>query len=436
MKHLMWLMILFIPVLLFAQEDGQLKIKDEGFNKHDIKPLKIGDKVPDIEFTLINYPKSTAHLSDFKGKLVILDFWATWCKPCVKQFPKLDSLQKRFSQEVQILLVNAKGTRDTYEKLTYFYENYKAKVENFALPSAVADTIASAYFVFSEIPHYVWIDGDRIVRAITSSGEVNADNIKRMLTGDGIKLSSKKELDYDEPIYLDKDVSIDALTHYSIFLKGWQKLPKLTKLHKSDNVVRGLTMSNATLLNLYTTAARNLVDGSSINSKRIFINTENDTALLYNNERSKIKATEWNKENLYTYELIVPVAQAGNLYKYMLDDLNRYSGFDGRIENRKIKCFVLVRTGKSEKLISSGGQRENKLYKKGERFLKNAPISDLVNFLDRPDITNFPVVDETLIANPVDIQLPEWNTFPELLKRLQAYGLDLKVEEREITVLV
>ena len=87
----MWLMILLIPVLLFAQEDGQLKIKDEGFNKHEIKPLKIGDKVPDIEFkNIINYKSKTARLSDFKGKLVILDFWGTWCTSCIAAFPKME----------------------------------------------------------------------------------------------------------------------------------------------------------------------------------------------------------------------------------------------------------------------------------------------------------------------------------------------------------
>ena len=51
---------------------------------NEIKPLTIGDKVPDVEFeNVINYSDKKVRLSDFKGKLMILDFWATWCTSCI-----------------------------------------------------------------------------------------------------------------------------------------------------------------------------------------------------------------------------------------------------------------------------------------------------------------------------------------------------------------
>src|SRR3977135_207668 len=55
-----------------------------------IKSLSVGDKVPEIEFQMLNYSSPVAKLSDFKGKLLLLDFWATWCGPCIGSFPKLD----------------------------------------------------------------------------------------------------------------------------------------------------------------------------------------------------------------------------------------------------------------------------------------------------------------------------------------------------------
>jgi thiol-disulfide isomerase/thioredoxin len=58
--------------------------------------LKIGDKVPEITISnILNYkdstgkPSTSAKISEFKGKLLILDFWATWCTPCIKYLPEL-----------------------------------------------------------------------------------------------------------------------------------------------------------------------------------------------------------------------------------------------------------------------------------------------------------------------------------------------------------
>jgi len=66
----------------------------------EVKPLKIGDKVPDIEFKLVDSKTggiSKGKLSDYKGKLVIIDFWASWCYSCLHKFPKMDELQKKYS---------------------------------------------------------------------------------------------------------------------------------------------------------------------------------------------------------------------------------------------------------------------------------------------------------------------------------------------------
>ena len=69
--------------------------------------LKPGDELPDIKIhKLFNYPVKDTRLSAFRGKVLILDFWATWCSPCVAMMPRMDSLQKEFAGKIQFLPVS------------------------------------------------------------------------------------------------------------------------------------------------------------------------------------------------------------------------------------------------------------------------------------------------------------------------------------------
>jgi peroxiredoxin len=71
---------------------------------------------PALDFPLTLASKS-AHLSDLKGKVVVLNFWATWCPPCVAETPSLNRLEKYIdSRGGMVLGVSVDEDRAAYEK--------------------------------------------------------------------------------------------------------------------------------------------------------------------------------------------------------------------------------------------------------------------------------------------------------------------------------
>ena len=65
-------------------------------------PFSVLMPVPDLKF--VNDSERPASLSDFKGRLVLLNIWATWCEPCRKEMPSLDQLQAKFDPSKFIVL--------------------------------------------------------------------------------------------------------------------------------------------------------------------------------------------------------------------------------------------------------------------------------------------------------------------------------------------
>ena len=61
------------------------------------KLAKTPKALPDLDIQ--NADDKPLKLSDFKGKVVLLNFWATWCAPCVKEMPELDAFQRQFAPQ-------------------------------------------------------------------------------------------------------------------------------------------------------------------------------------------------------------------------------------------------------------------------------------------------------------------------------------------------
>jgi peroxiredoxin len=94
----------------FVALDGELK------NQGAVSPPKIGEKVPD--FVLKDRSGKTFQLSSFRGNLVFLNFWATWCPPCVEEIPAMEVLNQRFKAKKFMMI--AVSVDDSWERIDTF----------------------------------------------------------------------------------------------------------------------------------------------------------------------------------------------------------------------------------------------------------------------------------------------------------------------------
>lgn len=111
-----------------------------------------------IEFpniTVFDKDGNEVNLTDFRGKPVVLNFWASWCGPCKKEMPDFDELYKEVGDEVYFVMVNmADGKRETVESGAAYVESM-----GYSFP-VYYDTAQNAAYTLgiSSIPMTIFLD--------------------------------------------------------------------------------------------------------------------------------------------------------------------------------------------------------------------------------------------------------------------------------------
>jgi thiol-disulfide isomerase/thioredoxin len=122
-----------------------------------------GKEAPD--FSSVALDKKNYSLRDFRGKVVLIDVWATWCSPCIKSFPAVQSLQEAFKDKPLILLFIAHD-RDEKKWRTFLGSYKNLNGIHFRIPDS---PFYDAYKI-TGLPRYILIDKEgKIVNAFAAS---------------------------------------------------------------------------------------------------------------------------------------------------------------------------------------------------------------------------------------------------------------------------
>lgn len=84
---------------------------------------RLSENVPAPDFTLADLNGKRIRLKDLRGKVVFLNFWATWCPPCILEMPTMEKLHQEFGNKGLVIL--AVDFRESPEQVKAFFEKHK-----------------------------------------------------------------------------------------------------------------------------------------------------------------------------------------------------------------------------------------------------------------------------------------------------------------------
>jgi thiol-disulfide isomerase/thioredoxin len=145
-------------------------------HKLDLLKLSKGNVAPNFEGTQLN--SLSTNLNNFRGKIVYIDVWATWCGPCIKEYPQFKLLYNRFKENKDIVFLFVSIDKDSSKWRKYINNQKEIIGVNINLNENEIESFMKSYSINS-IPHYILID--KIGNIIDSNAEgpssINLENL-------------------------------------------------------------------------------------------------------------------------------------------------------------------------------------------------------------------------------------------------------------------
>jgi cytochrome c biogenesis protein CcmG/thiol:disulfide interchange protein DsbE len=157
------------------------------FRFNNSPPIAIGSSAPDFSFPDLD--GNTVSLADYRGRLVLLNIWATWCKPCVDEMPSIEKLYNKFKdQDFEILAVSidTKGEKAVGPFMKFHNLSFKVLLDK-------GGTIQNAYRT-TGVPESFIIDKNGvIIEKVIGSRDWSSPEVFQYFKDQLEKSSTQKE---------------------------------------------------------------------------------------------------------------------------------------------------------------------------------------------------------------------------------------------------
>lgn len=321
------------------------------FSQQKVQELKIGDKLPDMLIDIaVNKEGKSIQLKDlYKEGPLIIDFWATWCVPCIHEMSFLDSLKREHPSKFNVLMV----TQEKESTVNRFFKRpVNHKLQSSSLYFTIGDSVLKKLFPHNIVPHNIWINKNGVIKAITSIDEMTSENILAFIESDEIiPVRTKKDnftFKGTEEFHLGDSIFTyrSIITPYIPGVNGGSRVD-----HYSGKVSK-FFQYNGSILHLYwnayskfnTNLRYNLMELHAKDSVQFFYPTDRYKYLF--NQSKYMDQEEWREKNSFCYSLTLPNRVDDTVFRnYMFDDLHRqFNYLSAKIENRNIPCIIVTKT--------------------------------------------------------------------------------------------
>ena len=367
--------------------------------------LAVGDPAPPlhVEKLLQTPPDAKVDWESLKGKVIVLDFWATWCSPCVAAIPHMNQLAQELTNQPVVFM---SITDDAEDRLASFIKTTPMKTwigidsnrENWAR------------FSVSSIPHTILIGPDGRVKAITMPENVSVQVVRSVLEGKAINLPAKEarpsDLEWDENQIEWKD-GIKPL--FEIIIKPVSTATSGTMLHPGE----GHLTADGVLLQVLV-------------------------QLAYGTDHYHVDWRLPKSTQAYRVAARVPKGRETQLLPLFQNALTATFNFKASWQPQEKDVYVLRVPANEQPRLSAAASNQEALFRsmRGKAMAQRKPIATMVQFLT--NALGLPVVDETGLSGEYNWELSYQPGQPELT--LQAVkdrlGLELVKARRSIQVLV
>lgn len=380
------------------------------------RQLQLGQEFPSVpDLPILNFDTNVIEWGELGDKVIILDFFDTYCVNCIAAMPKLQLLQDDLSDKVQIVLVTWQD-RETIEN--FYKTNAFLQKNNVRLPTIYADTIMRRYFPHRGVPHTAWISHNK-VQAVTFSDFVRKENIEHLYNTGNINLPLKNDFEDSRTDYNVGRGGAEAIAQLSI--TGYQNGKSWRGIQmEQDSLAEQTTIRfyNRDILGAYTAAYSKFKKPEFIlKEERIVWDVGNPDRYRYLSGDGK---NAWLLDHAICYERICKeVKSEEDAARLIIDDLNRELGLDVYWSTRELPCLVLQKLDQQIRVSKTDGTLEG-----------TGVLAFMIDHMGKFP----PVLDD--VKSSIMMNINNYSSLESLNRQLSEYGLLLKEEVRSLEVLV